>query len=478
MLRFKEGDRLDPDILADSERLIRDLSYIEDVRLHVRPDETSQERVNVLIITKDRFSIGVDGSSSGLDRFRMGVYDNNFIGTGIEMGHQLLYEGRYGQPLGYRGSLRLNNLGRSLMTTDVYYTYSEKINEFRVRLDRGFFTPEIKYGGGIDLSRSNRYRQQLASDGIEIELPYTANYYDVWAGRSFLLPGKQVRSNLSFSLRYLGVAFEDRPPVTENDNFFFHKRNFILGTFTFIQRRFFRSRNFSGFGDTEDIPTGFSLALTGGYDNGEFRRRPYASLDLNSGMWLGHAGYLGLHITTAGFLSDRRWEDGLLDFQVLYFSNLLPMKNFRTRQIFQFRYAQGIRRNNPGEFLDFKKQLRNFPNENPRGQSMMTIHFESVLFTPWNFYGFKTAFFAFTDLGYLYNKKGELFPGTGLYSSIGLGIRLRNPSLVFQTLEFRLAYIPRLETGQQHWYPDFLSDSPDLFLNLHHAKPVVPAYGH
>jgi hypothetical protein len=476
-VRFEAGDKVDPDRMADTERMLRSLSYIEDARLYLQPRPDNPDIVDVLIVTKDRFSIGVEGSAGGFDRFRGGVYDKNFLGRGIEMSHQMLYDADYKSPFGYHGELVLPSIGRSLVSAEVDYIYSEKVKELTLRMDRGFFTPDIKYGGGFDIAHTSRFRPQLASDGILIEFPYAGDYYDVWAGRSFELPNRKgVRSNLSFALRYVGVNFKDRPPVTANDNFFFHKRNFLLGNITLTHRRFYRSRNFTGFGDTEDIPTGFFAGLTAGYDHGEFRERPYLGIDIANGMWLGKAGYLGLHLTASAFLYDRHWEDGLVRIQGTYFSNLLRLQRFRFRQLVDVSYVSGLHRITPGDAVYFKHQLRNYPSPFPHGQSRLVLNLESVLFTPWNFYGFRTAFFTFADLGYL-KERNALIAGSQFYSSFGVGVRLRNRSLVFQTLEFRLAYLPKVDNTTQHWVPDYTSRDPRMFLNLNPTKPQLPRFG-
>lgn len=476
-VHFRTGDEVDPDQMADTERMLRALSYIEDARIYLQDHPGRADIVNVLIVTKDRFSIGVDGSMRGLDRFRAGFYDKNFLGHGIEMSHQMLYDGSYQSPLGYHGQVVLPSIGRSLVTAELDYIYSEKINELSLRMDRGFFTPDIKYGGGFEIAHTSRFRPQLASDGILIELPYSGDYFDVWAGRSFVLPNRKgIRSNLSVALRYVGVDFKSRPPVAPNDNFFFHKRNFIFGNIFLTHRRFYRSRNFTGFGDTEDIPTGFSAGLSAGYDRGEFRERPYLGIDLANGMWLGKAGYFGVQLTASAFRHGQRWEDGLVRVRGTYFSNLLRLNRFRFRQLLDVSYISGLHRITPGDAVHLKHQLRNYPSSFPNGQSRLVVNVESILFTPWDFYGFRTALFTFADLGYL-KERHALIAGSQFYSSFGIGVRLRNRSLVFQTLEFRLAYLPKVDNSTQNWFPDYSSRDPRMFLNLNPTKPHLPRFG-
>jgi hemolysin activation/secretion protein len=66
-----------------------------------------------------------------------------------------------------------------------------------------------------------------------------------------------------------------------------------------------------------------------------------------------------------------------------------------------------------------------------------------VLFSPINFYGFRFAFFGFVDLGILFGTN-EFARNGEVLSSIGLGIRIRNDNLVFNTFQIRLGYFPNL----------------------------------
>jgi len=53
-LKFKPNQKLNPRIFSDNERLLRNLSYIEDAKIKIVPVEGSSDSVNVIVITKDK----------------------------------------------------------------------------------------------------------------------------------------------------------------------------------------------------------------------------------------------------------------------------------------------------------------------------------------------------------------------------------------------------------------------------------------
>ena len=66
------------------------------------------------------------------------------------------------------------------------------------------------------------------------------------------------------------------------------------------------------------------------------------------------------------------------------------------------------------------------------GNNRLVVNSETVVFTPWHLYQFRFALYGFADLGILgYN--GNLFKN-GFYSTIGIGVRIKNEHLIFRTI--------------------------------------------
>ena len=66
----------------------------------------------------------------------------------------------------------------------------------------------------------------------------------------------------------------------------------------------------------------------------------------------------------------------------------------------------------------------------------MILYTEIVLFSPYHPLGFRIAFFGFADFG-LIGYSPNIFKNE-FYTSLGIGVRLRNERLVFNTIQIRL----------------------------------------
>ena len=75
----------------------------------------------------------------------------------------------------------------------------------------------------------------------------------------------------------------------------------------------------------------------------------------------------------------------------------------------------------------------------------MILNTETVLFTPYQPLGFRIALFGFADFGLL-GYSPNIFKNE-FYTSFGIGIRLRNERLVFNTIQIRLG----LALGKPDW---------------------------
>src|SRR5690606_36629106 len=85
--------------------------------------------------------------------------------------------------------------------------------------------------------------------------------------------------------------------------------------------------------------------------------------------------------------------------------------------------------------------IRGFSSRQATGKQRLSLNFEYVLFLQKEFYKFNLALFGFTDLGMIGSNK-EFILTQDFYSGLGVGIRLHNESLVFKTIQLRLAFYP------------------------------------
>ena len=125
-----------------------------------------------------------------------------------------------------------------------------------------------------------------------------------------------------------------------------------------------------------------------------------------------------------------------------YFSNLLNLGESKIRNFIHFDYTRGFDRYS-NEFLKFRNinGFSGFKNDSVNGTQRLSLSLESVLFSPGNLYGFRFAFFGFTDFSFLSGTNEKIGYGYSL-AAIGLGIRIRNDNLVLNTFQIRIGYFP------------------------------------
>jgi hypothetical protein len=95
------------------------------------------------------------------------------------------------------------------------------------------------------------------------------------------------------------------------------------------------------------------------------------------------------------------------------------------------------------EYLRFLREngFSGFRNDSIKGTQRFYVGLESVFFSPSDLLGFRFAFYGFSDLGYLFESNEFIREGFQLLS-LGIGVRIRNDNLLFNTLQIRLAYYP------------------------------------
>lgn len=463
-LLVEEGDRIDPLFLADNERIIRALPYIRDVRIIVIPREEASDTVDLLLLTQDVWSISFDVRPRGIDAGRLSIDDKNILGFGHELNNSLFYDTDESPVLGYQGAYIVPNIAGTFIVGELNFSETSFQKGIGLKLYRNFFSPAIKYGGGLEISK-NKLRNELLVDDSVFVFPTEIEKQDLWLGRAFPLnfgsDFLRERSRIIVAGRVARQYYAIRPEVTADTNRTYHANTLMLGSLGFSNRRYYKDRLIYGFGRTEDIPIGSLFEITAGTQIGEFYNRNYAGLRLTKGGLVDKFGYLYGGINLGGFFRGRKFEQGVLKLESNYFSNLLWIGKYRIRQFVNLNYIDGIRRFSD-EFIDLRDEngIRGLRSNFLRGNKKLTAQIETVAFTPLYLLGFRFAFFAFADLGVVQVGDKSLFKGD-FYQGYGLGVRIRNDNLTFNTFQFRLG-----------WYPTVPRDGSAFYFNIS-GEPIL-----
>ena len=480
-LFFKEGDRLYPYLLADNERYLRELSYTSDARILVDYAEGSRDSVDIVILTKDVFSIGGRLAINGKNQARAELRDENFLGSG----NRLLISGYYQNPrspkTGFGGEyIRRNIRGTFIDWVSGYQNYKQAFSSGRnqetviyTRLEKPLVTPYIPSTGALEWSYQNTRNAYDTDSLYRAKINYAVYNIDAWFGYSLdskrsIYANKEIRVHKFIAIRTFKQHFIETP-LRYKDSFDYRFTNStgILASLNIFKQIFYKTNFIYGFGRTEDVPEGFSAALTTGYatkqNDGYFIKeninRPYAGLDLSLGSFRNKGFYSSYTFRFGGYFYQKRFEDVDFLFDVNHFTRLRKLSKSWFNRVFIYAgiAAQANPVLNTPLFLNSEFGLPYFSNGSLSSDLRATIKGEAVFFNTKKILGFRFAPFAFTDLILLKPTKLGL-SDSDLFTAVGGGIRTRNENLVFGTIELRGYYFPRVNGDMKSWKVEVTSN--------------------
>ncbi|MDB5235357.1 MAG: hypothetical protein JWR44_2350 [Hymenobacter sp.] len=466
VLLFRPGQTLEPQALAESERLLRQTPEILDARVLVNELTTTRDSVDIEIYTTDVFSItaGFELGSATAGLITLG--DQNFLGQG----HQLENAYRYGRALAPNGNDYVQQWAyegsytapfRNFVNAQARYRNEYNYRSGGVSLQRDFYSPSARYAGAINL---NSYSQNVALVPPPEGEPYT--FYplrylvqDAWLGRSLRLrsydlgyenPGRIIVAARVVNTDYSQVPQPEADVVPDYQNGY-HNSTLLLGTVGYSVRRYYKDRYLFGFGRTEDVPTGTLLSLTAGYDLNNVVPRRYLDVRLATAGFNTRSGYFYGAVDLGSFQrldQSRGWEQGLLSTELTSFTKLYHLGNWQYRHFLSSKATIGFNRR-PGDYLQGgitnERGLRGFsPSQPIVATSRFVLNYETTIFTPLSLLGFRLAGIAFADAAWVGDEPrgGTPFVGNP-YTGFGLGLRFRNEFTALRTFQLLIGYYPR-----------------------------------
>jgi hypothetical protein len=487
----KEGTPVDAYRLADNERLIRSLNYIQDARILVTPVSESPDSVDLVVVVKDLFSISGAIGSLGYPpfSFRGNISEQNFLGMGQRIqGGMNLEQARtpnFGPQLLYSKS----NIAHSFVNVTASYTqinsnmYNGTPDEtaWFVTLTRPLYAPYAHLAGGFTFGKFQNFNVYHQADSLFYKYDYHTQ--DGWIGwnigsKSFL-SNTAVRDRRFLAFRYFRDDFDSVPKQVgfNTFNFRFNDREAALTSFTFFREDFYKTNYIYGFGTTEDIPKGYNVALTSGWYRQLYLNRWYTGVDANEYVVSKRGAFVQFFLRSGMFLYKGTPQDASFLIGASYYSPLFMFDNVKIRQYINFSYTRLINRVGLDPLtINNVFGLRYFTNDSTSGIQRVTLHSETTFFLNYKLLGFKFAPFVFGDVSFLTPQSGSIVK-SDLYDGVGAGMRTRNENLVFNTIEFRAVWFPRnteynrsfkimINTGIQFRYNNTYVRQPDVvFLN-------------
>lgn len=444
-LIIKPGDFIDAETLYENERLFRTLPRIRDARFILLPDSLNPDIVDLLLITQDRFSIGVSGVLNGTSSAKAEIYNRNLFGVGHEVSFKFVGHLNRQPYIGFESFYNINNINGKFLNFSAGYS-NTYLNEGTLLLFEKpliLKTDNFAYGiSAYSFKRTNRL------PGLKRQFPYDIPNYrqlNIWGARNIQLNNKNSgETQLTFSS---GVQLRDLKNhhhfTGDTASFFSDNKHYLFGI-TWSQRNYIPDRLIYGYGITEDIPMGFKYEMVAGLDNHPLGKRIYTHLFLSNGNFFRNSpDHLYLYGAYSSYFRNAQQQQGMIELGMNFISRLYAIGNVRTRHFVRFDYTKGIKRLDPEELMFEKNDyIRGFSSDRISGTQRLSLNLESVFFQKKDFYRFNIAFFTFGDLGIL-GREGKNIVKENYYGGVGAGLRLHNESLVLKTILIRLAIYPR-----------------------------------
>lgn len=268
-VRFREGEPCDPELLRESERLLRQQPYLRSVRLETVATDSG---LDVEVVTSDDWtltgSVRVEPGDEPIRRFR--ITEENLLGRGM------------------RAQLRVNTFGRSpRFELGVLHrqAFRRADAEIIAGLTRGGETVEQTFFRPFEVDRdrfawreSGRFRTDLfefkSARFGSVTQPYVVSGADAGVAARFGKPGalRLVGVVVSWERLYLtsrtlaARAVDDSAAAAELDGVFAERRvlraNVLLGLRSL---RFNYRRGLDAVNGREEVPEGVEVGLVAGH---------------------------------------------------------------------------------------------------------------------------------------------------------------------------------------------------------------------
>jgi hypothetical protein len=465
-LFFRKNDSLVPFLMADNEAFLRQLPYMQDVRIQLLPVTVGGDSVDVYIYAKDIFTLGGAIYSLEPDNTDIAAREDNVGGTGNALVLHGLYDINRTRNFGTGIEYILRNIGGSFINLDArYQSYYPSITGLKEEhlYSLSFAKPLINryMHWTYELDGSYHSTQNMYTNDSIYDADNNYSYYDfdTWVGyninaKVFSPRAENLRLRKLIALRVIDQRFQQMPNEYDTVyNWRYSNLEGVLGSLTFYRQNIYKTKYLYAFGINEDVPEGLTLTFTGGYTRKQTLNRPFISFDIESSTFNSRENYYSYSLRGEGYLYDKNLQDVNLFGALTYFDHLKSIgSKWNQRTFVNISIAKQINTllNEP-LYLDSKYALPEYRNGDVGGSFRGSASIESVFYSPWHLSSFRFAPFLFTDGGIFSPYSSN---STNIYNIVGGGLRTRNESLIFGTLELKGYYFLKKNVYNENWRVD------------------------
>ena len=421
---FVEGESVDTNILAETERLLRSRRYLRQAEVKVTAYCPASQSVEVTVSTWDNWSLLPKislGHEGGKTKSNLGFAEDNLFGTGNQLQAEYFSDS---EREGYQLKFLSPNIGGSYWQTGLQYADNSDGESYQFRINKPFYRISSQWSFNFELSKEIK-------DVIEYELgdeynEYQSNrdYAEVSGGWKISQSGHQVQHlNAGITLDDRQFAMNSASTLPEPDD---RDLSQIWIGWDWFESDYQKMFNFFQFNKVEDINFGWQASVRLGR--------------LNQGLGAYTEGWnlqatlaKNWQLTPISWLTYRseyyQLEGDILQSQQLFSNQLRHIYHLSDNQVFisqlQFNLGKNLFRDQRIT-IGGDDGMRAFPLYYQTGNKSVIASTEYRYITSWHLYQLlDVALAAFIDAGKAWdNPDRSTNIDEGSLYGYGVGIRL------------------------------------------------------
>lgn len=506
-LLFKENEALDSLSVLETQRLLREQSYIRDVQIVPRWIGSARDSVDLTIEYLDSWTL-IPKARFSSSYFRAGLRERNFLGTGHKA--QLDYGRRFSDShTGIHAKYMVPNIANTFI--DITGNYRSDFDHYQdkyLSVNREFYSPLARWAGGIFWQERslNRFLMNKDLEYAEQDIKFT--FQDYWAG--YAVPvfqnstGADNITNLFVNGRVYLVNYKEAPTIEFDPTYYFSDEKFYLMSFGINSQGYVKDHHIFRDGAIEDVPTGSLYTITAGVQEKKYKNRLYLGTQASRGYYL-NWGFLSTSLEMGSFFRRGKMEQAVINLKATYFSELMDIGTgkWKVRQFIKPQIVLGINRENSlldrlglneqpyyrgvnnYEYMDYESKHRYIDYDNGNiqgfrssavGTRKYVLDLQTQFYSPWELMGFRLNPFIGATFG-LITGGDNTYKSNKFYSAFNVGFIIRNDYLIFDSFQLSLSYFPSMPgTGSNVFRVNSFSNEDFGFQDFRSNRPRPVIY--
>ncbi len=442
ILLFKANDTIEMIRIRESERLLRQMNYINDARIIISGFMES-DSADVTIKVMDKWSLVASGDAGTIGG-SIRVKDRNLSGLGQTYDQRIgIYSTRGFE---YSGDYNIVNIKNTFISSDIYYTYTNLGNKTGIAFNRPFYSPLTRWAGGVE---GNLIRSHFNyTDTIEPKnkwVPLNFYNYDIWLAKSFPLGLKKKNEkadNIIIGTRYSNVIYLKKPSFDLDTSKIFVNTETFLNSIGYSLRKYYKDQFIYRFGANEDVPEGILIQGTYGLIKKDIKGLfNYVGFEISNGRHLKKLGYLSGSFKYGTLNEGGKKSNITINTTLNYFTDLRQKGKWYFRTFAYFKLMKGLHKQIYETLTIKPDEMYGFNPNGLIGNGKMILNLENVAYAPYNIIGSKFAPVVLIGMGMIETSHPKQ-PFSKVYQAYSLGLLVRNENLLNSSFEFSLGFYP------------------------------------